>query len=1259
MDNEILQQILDELKAQNQMRSGAATAAEETADALGQAEEAAEALAKAEAEAAKAAEMFTDAMKQSLRTLAGSLGSFATALTSTTGKFGEFGEGLDGLGDAALTAGKALGGFGLVAGLAVKAMTSVGKAALEQTDKTLEAKDSLFKLGGVGVGTGKDILQMAHSAKISSKNLELLVKPMQSMNQSFLNLGSSVADGQKKFMQMTAVTDEQRKAFGRLGFSQGELIQAQADYVNLQRASGVNLRAMGKSMDQIQKASLEYTTNLVELSALAGGDIDSAKRAKEIANTQYAELIRTRKEGMEIAHLRRAGATAEERQRADDIEARQKYRKQLIEEMSGQFGEGTGEAFAQYMATGVINDAVKPLLMQGVDLEKQRRIFNVAGNDAEKQMRARAEIAGNLAKAEQKTVNTFGDIAAIVPEVGKTFNMTQQSLVKGAQQVGADQLELRKTNKANIEAAKGEGTDPMADAREDLRETQRDVTVGLDKLLLAVNPLTTKFGLMGMAVGALAVAAGTAALALKGISGTGLGERARGLFGRGTGETTGAALPTVGGGGGAAAAGGGGGAAIVNALARAPGQALRSAAQGIQAFANPQVILGAAGLGAAITAIGAGISGASWILGKALPTLTDGLQGFNDIDGGNLTKVGLGMGAVGVGLAAFGTGGAIAGVGNLVGGLFDKIGDKLGVDGPFKKLEDFSKMDIKADKVKANAEAFTAFGKAMAAQGGGQAAAGGGRLFGGLLDKLSDKLELKGPAERLKEFGDVKIDDKTAANVKRNAEVFLAFGQAMSSFKGGGANVGDALSSWAGKKLGALPPMEQFQNFAKVTLTEAQVKQVKLNAEAFVAFSDAMSKFTGGGTAETVMGSIRQRAQRFFETEPPIVKLGRFSNTKLTEQQVKQVKINADAFVVFCDAMSKFKGIPSTGPLDSAMETLATAFGGGTQDVFDKFVEFSNLQIIDPERTKKVAEAFASYASAMALLADPKVARGQKVAAAGGGVPAIARAAGGGGGAAPGAPTGGAAGAGGGPTQAAGPEDGGHQSTGGSGGGSAGKPTLTTVKSKSGKSTAVNAEYASRFQGIIDWLENQGYKIKSLGGYVDRDVRGRPGQKSVHAHGGAIDINPQENPLGSTLVTDFPAGVSQAAANLGLGWGGNWRSRKDAMHFSVAKNEGGIGLSEGGIAIGDKQGYPATLHGKEMVIPLQGDSLLEKLGKMSESQLKQDDLGGSDKMSSAIQSMLEMNQRTSQEWISKLDTMINVLENSRTTQEKTLRAVRT
>ncbi len=177
---------------------------------------------------------------------------------------------------------------------------------------------------------------------------------------------------------------------------------------------------------------------------------------------------------------------------------------------------------------------------------------------------------------------------------------------------------------------------------------------------------------------------------------------------------------------------------------------------------------------------------------------------------------------------------------------------------------------------------------------------------------------------------------------------------------------------------------------------------------------------------------------------------------------------------------------------------------------------------------------------------------------------------------------------------------------------SEGKPKLTQVSSKSGKSTAVNTELAPSFQGIIDYLDGVGYKIYSLGGYVDRDVRGKPGVKSIHAHGAAIDINPAENPLGSKLVTDMPANISQVAAGLGLGWGGNWKSVKDAMHFSAAASEGGklLKAKTGGMFSGPSDGYFVQLHGKEFVgNEDQLDAIKKLLDKVEESGLLSDSAG--------------------------------------------------
>ncbi|ACM26529.1 tape measure protein [Rhizobium rhizogenes] len=110
--------------------------------------------------------------------------------------------------------------------------------------------------------------------------------------------------------------------------------------------------------------------------------------------------------------------------------------------------------------------------------------------------------------------------------------------------------------------------------------------------------------------------------------------------------------------------------------------------------------------------------------------------------------------------------------------------------------------------------------------------------------------------------------------------------------------------------------------------------------------------------------------------------------------------------------------------------------------------------------------------------------------------------------------------------------------------------SLARIATSNGLGADVNAKYAQQFQGFIKDLEGTGYKIKSIGGYNYRNIAGT-NKLSNHAFGDAIDINPQQNPMGKNLVTDLPSNVGELAAKNGLSWGGAWNSKKDAMHFEV------------------------------------------------------------------------------------------------------------
>lgn len=72
-------------------------------------------------------------------------------------------------------------------------------------------------------------------------------------------------------------------------------------------------------------------------------------------------------------------------------------------------------------------------------------------------------------------------------------------------------------------------------------------------------------------------------------------------------------------------------------------------------------------------------------------------------------------------------------------------------------------------------------------------------------------------------------------------------------------------------------------------------------------------------------------------------------------------------------------------------------------------------------------------------------------------------------------------------------------------------------------------------------------------GYSFRNVRGSTDKLSNHSSGTAIDLNATHHPLGK--VGTFPAEkvpmIRALAKKYGMTWGGDYRNRKDEMHFEI------------------------------------------------------------------------------------------------------------
>ena len=671
-------------------------------------------------------------------------------------------------------------------------------------------------------------------------------------------------------------------------------------------------------------------------------------------------------------------------------------------------------------ASGDTEGAMKSLQAQGLDpaqmdMFAQEQLSQALGgmdlNSLQKISKNQGAQVGGLKEGSAKAGNQ--DFLSRTQSAEATLNSKQASIsaqsaildAKLSQKIADSYLESpeyaslkTKQNEAAQEAAKL--ATAMTDAWKSTDEYKQSLTDSMKLDFIS--------GLKENLMSGLAAVAGGIGTSLldKMIPSGGIGGKVKGMFGIGGGDAA------AGGGGAEASGGAGGGSATEGPIAsvaaqieaaepvlgkaKTLGQNLKDFGKGIGSFitsvgkgaggaiqaimsgiagglkafgkGSVEILLGAATIAGVIVLIGAGIAGASWIMGKALPTLAEGLMSFNDIDGGNLARVGLGVTALGVGMAAMGAGAVLSGIGNLVGSLFGG-----GIEETIKKVEKFAEANINAGKVKNNADAIVAYSKAMAASGLGSAASGLGNLVGGIADGIAGFFGVKPPLQKMQEFSKLTFD---ATKIKENAEAFTAFGNAMSSFNGSSGSLSGMLADGVAKFFGIEPPIEKMKAFA--TADFGDTSKLKANAEAYTLFGNAMSSFKG--TAGGLGSVLAQGVADFFGVEPPFSLFQRFASMEGID--VEKTKKNAEAFTAFGNAMASYSG-SGTGFWSSLGKGIMDFFGGGDGDLIAKFREFAaldaggvtaistaigsfntNLSNFKMEAATNVSEGMASLASA-------------------------------------------------------------------------------------------------------------------------------------------------------------------------------------------------------------------------------------------------------------------------------------------------------
>ena len=379
-------------------------------------------------------------------------------------------------------------GLGSAITLLGKAVSGLAGAVFKQTDELLQASDQFAKIGAAGSLTTLDIMKMGEQAGLTTKDLGILTNATSKIGTGLIGLGGNVTKGITEFAGMANVGKDVRQEFQRMGVSQAELIDQQANYVALQAASGKSMVSQAKDAATLKKSSLEYSENLLRLSALTGKSADVLQEEQKQQAMELEELIATRQEDDKINELKNSNRKEE----AAALQKEQDSRKAFVKDIEAKYGKATGVALGKVARTGSYDQTTAGYANLGIDAGKIQsdikngmdgtKLANEVGDQLKVGMSSLLKNLGQGAQFNAQELFTsmgFTDFKELLGKIGTRIGINDQAQSDAAKKVIED-------NKLKTGVA---ATDPAQIARNFVKETEISLTLTKQGFVALANVL--------------------------------------------------------------------------------------------------------------------------------------------------------------------------------------------------------------------------------------------------------------------------------------------------------------------------------------------------------------------------------------------------------------------------------------------------------------------------------------------------------------------------------------------------------------------------------------------------------------------------------------------------------------------------------------------------------------------------------------------------------------------------------------------------
>ena len=791
--------------------------------------------------------------------------------------------------------------------------------------------DSFRQLAGVGIDFGESIFEVRRQTAIAGISLEAFQNVVANNSEVLAQFGGNAERGARAFAQVSGgVQANLGPQLSRLGITMEEAGEMTASYLNIQTRVG---RAQNMTQAQLSAGAGEYVLQLDRLSKITGKSREAL--AAELEQNAISPA-------MNILYSSLADGGAE-------IQG-------TLQVLKDKVGPEAAEALETLIARNGV--PIMGTLSQGLaQLNPEIMTLAQGLRDGSMDMEDAVRIMGNTQAMAAQRARDEGDILTVLAENGNVQALAVSSMI--GFNTATDDLTAAAENQQNAMNDQSRGLldfeRQVANVRNEFNRSfvENGLFSGLQEALSS--------GLSGGL--ATALASGAVIAAIAGVfAAKAITSRVADMLGGGRESRRGG---RTGGGLGRAAGGG------IAGLGRGIGAGISGLGNGLAAagMKAPAIALGGLAIGGAILAIGAGVAGATWLMGEALPNLAEGLESFSDLDGNNLKRVAVGLGAMSLALGVFGAGTAIASVGNTISNIIDSLPGKS----PLEKLIEFGNAPVNSTAVESNAKALKAFGEAMAGINLGSGALDNllANLFDGITSFFGGDTTL--PMQKIKEFGAVTLPTQAIQN---NALAVKAFADAMSGL---GSVGGDAFSNLLANVFDGIVtvfggektyPWDKVTAFANENINAAGIRT---NSEAIAAFATAMESIPNVPTERTggIFGSIIDAFAG--EVVLPWDKVREFGATDLDPTGF--VIKNAQSLAGFATAMNSFQG---AGQIDTERAgglfgLVAYAFAGETQFPWDAVREFGATELDPNGNVMANAEAMAAFANGLAGFRDSEI----------------------------------------------------------------------------------------------------------------------------------------------------------------------------------------------------------------------------------------------------------------------------------------------